>query len=196
MATKTAERPSARERLLAAADALFYHEGGHSPGIHAVLENAGVAKGSLYYIFGGKDELVAAYLRGRHERFRQRVEKAQAGIDDPAAKILALFHALADHGSMPGYRGCPFDSAAAEAPTGQCQVLAIKEYRDWLHQSVLQLAADTGVPDSQALAEALIVLYNGALATANTRPPSRAAAMTAKRLARLTLAAAKASSSV
>jgi hypothetical protein len=80
--------------------------------------------------------------------------------------------------------------------TGQCQVLAINEYRDWLHQSVLQLAEDTGVPDSQALAEALIVLYNGALATANTGPPSRAAAMTAKRLARLTLAAAKASSSV
>jgi hypothetical protein len=59
-------------------------------------------------------------------------------------------------------------------------VLAIKEYRDWLHQSVLQLAADTGMPDSQALAEALIVLFNGALATANTEPPSRAAAMTAK----------------
>jgi AcrR family transcriptional regulator len=196
MATKAARRPSARERLLAAADELFYRDGVHSTGIDAVIEKAGVAKGSLYYIFGGKDELVAAYLRGRHERFRQRVEEAQAGIDDPADKILALFDALADYISLPEYRGCPFDSAAAEAPTGQCQVLAIKEYRDWLHQSVLQLASDTGVPDSQALAEALTVLYNGALATANTGPPSRAAAMTAKRLARLTLAAAKASSSV
>ena len=76
MATKTAERPSARERLLAAADELFYRDGVHSTGIDAVIEKAGVAKGSLYYIFGGKDELVAAYLRGRHERFRQRVEEA------------------------------------------------------------------------------------------------------------------------
>jgi len=48
----------------------------------------------------------------------------------------------------------------------------------------------------EALAEALIVLYNGALASANTAAPSRTAAMTAKRIARLTLAAAKASSSV
>ena len=135
MATKTAERPSARERLLAAADELFYRDGVHSTGIDAVIEKAGVAKGSLYYIFGGKDELVAAYLRGRHERFRQQVEEAQAGIDDPADKILALFDALADYVSLPEYRGCPFDSAAAEAPTGQCQVLAINEYRDWLHQS-------------------------------------------------------------
>ena len=195
MATKTAKRPSARERLIAAADELFYRDGIHSTGIDAVIEKAGVAKGSLYYIFGGKDELVGAYLRGRHEAWRQRVEAAQASVDDPGEKILAIFDALGDYVSLPEFRGCPFDSAAAEAPAGQCQVLAIKEYRDWLHQSVLQLAADTGVPDSQALAEALIVLYNGALATANTGPPSRAAAMTAKRLARLTLAAAKASSS-
>jgi AcrR family transcriptional regulator len=195
MATKTAKRPSARERLLAAADELFYRDGVHSTGIDAVIEKAGVAKGSLYYIFGGKDELVAAYLRGRHEAFRQSVEAAQAGTDDPAEKILAIFDALGDYVSLPEFRGCPFDSAAAEAPTGQCQVLAIQEYRDWLHQSLVQLAVDTGVPDSQALAEALIVLYNGALASADTATPSRAAAMTAKRIARLTLAAAKASNS-
>jgi AcrR family transcriptional regulator len=195
MATKTAKRPSARERLLAAADELFYRDGVHSTGIDAVIEKAGVAKGSLYYIFGGKDELVAAYLRGRHKAFRQRVEAAQAGIDDPAEKILAIFDALGDYTSLPEFRGCPFDSAAAEAPAGECQMLAIKEYRDWLHLSLVQLAADTAVPDSQALAEALIVLYNGALASANTAAPSRTAAMTAKRIARLTLAAAKASTS-
>ncbi|MCW2589610.1 MAG: transcriptional regulator [Mycobacterium sp.] len=195
MVTSTAKRPSARERLLTAADELFYRDGVHSTGIDAVIEKAGVAKGSLYYIFGGKDELVAAYLRGRHEMFRQSVEQAQAGIDDPSEKVLALFDALADYISLPEFRGCPFDSAAAEAPAGQCQVLAIKEYRDWLRESVTHLAADTKVPDPQALADALIVLYNGALASANTAAPSRAPAMTAKRLAGLTLAAAKASSS-
>ena len=195
MTAKTAKRPSARERLLAASDELFYRDGVHSTGIDAVIEKAGVAKGSLYYIFGGKDELVAAYLRRRHEAWRQRIEAAQAGIDDPAEKILAIFDAIADYVSLPEFRGCPFDSAAAEAPSGECQVLAIKEYRDWLRRSLLQLAAETGVPDSQALAEALIVLYNGALASANTTPPSPTPAMTAKRIARLTLAAAKASSS-
>ena len=64
MATKTTKRPSARERLLAASDELFYRDGVHSTGIDAVIEKAGVAKGSLYYIFGGKDQPVAAYLRG------------------------------------------------------------------------------------------------------------------------------------
>jgi AcrR family transcriptional regulator len=195
MATKTVKRPSARERLLAASDELFYRDGVHSTGIDSVIEKAGVAKGSLYYIFGGKDELVAAYLRGRHEKWRQRVEAAQAGIDDPDEKVLAIFDAIADYVSLPEFRGCPFDNASAEAPAGECQELATKEYHDWLRASFLQLAADTGAADSEALADALIVLYNGALATANTAEPARTAGMTAKRIARLTLAAAKASSS-
>jgi AcrR family transcriptional regulator len=196
MATKTTKRPSARERLLAASDELFYRDGVHSTGIDAVIEKAGVAKGSLYYIFGGKDELVAAYLRGRHQVWRQRVEAAQADTDDPDEKILAIFDALADYMSRPEFRGCPFNNAAAEAPAGQAQRLAINEYRDWLRQSFRQLAVDTGAADSEALTDALIVLYDGALATTNTAEPARAAAMTAKRIARLTLAAAKASSSV
>jgi len=190
MATKTAKRPSARERLLAASDELFYRDGVHSTGIDAIIERAGVAKGSLYYIFGGKDELVAAYLRGRLESWRQRVEARQAGIDDPDEMILAVFDAIADYVSLPEFRGCPFVNAAAEAPAGESQQLAIKEYRDWVRQSFLELAADTAVADSEALADALIVLYDGALASTTLT-----AAMTAKRIARLTLAAAKASSS-
>ncbi|HME75333.1 MAG TPA: TetR/AcrR family transcriptional regulator [Mycobacterium sp.] len=195
MPEPTAKRPSPRERLLAACDELFYRDGVLSTGIDAVIEKAGVAKGSLYYIFGGKDELVAAYLRGRLEGWQQIVEAAQAGIDDPDAKILAVFDAIADYVSRPDYRGCPFHNAAAEAPTGEAQQLAIKEYRNWLRRSFGQLAAETGVSDSEALAEALIVLYRGALATTGTDEPARPAAVTAKRIARLTLAAARASSS-
>src|ERR1700757_2236006 len=90
MATKTANGPSARERLLAASDELFYRDGVHSTGIDAIIDRAGVAKGWLYYIFGGKDELVAAYLHGRHDAWRQRIEARQAGSDDPDEKILVI----------------------------------------------------------------------------------------------------------
>jgi hypothetical protein len=41
------------------------------------------------------------------------------------------------------------------------------------------LGAATGVADPQALADAPIVLYNGALATANTAKPARTAGITA-----------------
>ncbi|HXL61591.1 MAG TPA: TetR/AcrR family transcriptional regulator, partial [Mycobacterium sp.] len=128
------------------------------------------------------------------DTWRDRVKSAQAGINDPEGKILAVFDAIADEVSRPEFRGCPFVNAAAEAPAGEAQELAIKEYRRWVRQSFNALAAETGVTDSAALADALIVLYDGALATAEVDNTARAAAMTAKRVARLTVAVAKASS--
>jgi hypothetical protein len=95
--------------------------------------------------------------------------------------------------SRPEFRGCPFVNAAAEAPAGKAQELVIKEYRRWVRESFLALAAETGVTEPAALADALILLYDGALATAEVSKTARAAAMTAKRIARLTIAVAKAS---
>ena len=62
-----------------------------------------------------------------------------------------------------------------------------------MRDSFLALAADTGVADTASLADALLVLYDGALATAEVDSTARTAAMTAKRIARLTIAVAKAS---
>ena len=53
-------RRPARERLLTAAEELFYREGVQSVGIDKIIERAGVAKASLYSNFTGKDDLVRA----------------------------------------------------------------------------------------------------------------------------------------
>ncbi|MGH3642003.1 MAG: TetR/AcrR family transcriptional regulator [Mycobacterium sp.] len=198
MAKKPAppKRPSARERLLAASDELFYRDGVHSTGIDAVIEKAGVAKGSLYYIFGGKDELIAAYLRGRHESWRNQVEERQRTVEDPAEKILVMFDAIGDYAALPDYRGDAFANASAEAPAGSAQELATKNFREWLRGSLHDLASQTGVIDPEALVDALVVLHDGAMATAMMDNTSRGTAKTARRIAQLTLAAAKASSSV
>src|SRR5580658_7461844 len=62
---------SARERILETADDLFYHEGIHAVGIDTIIEKSGVAKMSLYRSFASKDELVAAYLEARGQRYWQ-----------------------------------------------------------------------------------------------------------------------------
>src|SRR5690349_17397815 len=67
------ERVSARERLLAAADELFYEGGIHTVGIDRVIERAGVAKASLYDTFGSKDALIRAYLEARHDARKARL---------------------------------------------------------------------------------------------------------------------------
>ena len=62
--------------MLGAANELFYSEGVHTVGIDRVIEQAGVAKASLYNTFGSKDELVRAYLETRHTSVTQRIMQA------------------------------------------------------------------------------------------------------------------------
>src|SRR5712692_9844931 len=98
MTSKTASGPrvSARERLLAAADELFYENGINLVGIDRVIERAGVAKASLYDCFGSKEELIRAYLKGRAERRQARIVERIAGLPTPREKILGVFDLLAE----------------------------------------------------------------------------------------------------
>ncbi|TME70063.1 MAG: helix-turn-helix transcriptional regulator, partial [Chloroflexi bacterium] len=72
MVLKTRERQSARDRLLRAADELFYSEGVHVVGVDRIVERAGVTKATLYNTFGSKDDLVRAYLEQHMRRRRER----------------------------------------------------------------------------------------------------------------------------
>jgi AcrR family transcriptional regulator len=159
-AAQTPRKRSARDRLLETADRLFYDEGIHNVGIDRVLEESGVAKGSLYYNFSGKDELVHTYLHNRHARWAARIDAELASAATPSAKILAVFQALAELFAEPGFRGCTFINAAAEAQPGSAEQLANKDFRTWLHELFGALVAAAGYPDR--LAWQLVMLYDGA----------------------------------
>jgi AcrR family transcriptional regulator len=106
MAVKNAARPSARERLLAAANELFYEEGVHTVGIDRVIEQAGVAKGSLYNTFGSKDELIHAYLKVRHDTIAERITRTLENYDTPRDRLLGVFEAQGPGLRVrPGQRG-------------------------------------------------------------------------------------------
>src|SRR3954467_11723435 len=115
MPRKNSERGSARERLLAAANELFYEEGVHTVGIERVIERAGVAKASLYDTFGSKEELVRSYLASRHEARRARITQGLSKYDTPRERLLGVFDLLSAIVSEPGFRGCAFVRAGAEA---------------------------------------------------------------------------------
>ena len=162
-ANETVTRSSPRDRLLEAADELFYAEGVQSVGIDRLIERAGVAKASLYSTFGSKEELVRVYLERRHDRQLARLRAAarDAG-DDPVQQILAVFDAQASRFSDPTYHGCAFATAAAEAPPGGQIELATESYRADIRQLFTDLAAAAGAGDPELLANQLQLLYDGA----------------------------------
>src|ERR1700742_2141338 len=111
----SADRPSARDRLLAADNELFYNEGVHTVGIDRIIEQAGVAKASLYNTYGSKDELVRAYLQLRFDARRDATMAALALVDSPREKLLAIFDLLETTCRRPGFHGCAFVNASVEA---------------------------------------------------------------------------------
>jgi len=163
MAVKEAStpRPSARDRLLAAANELFYNEGVHTVGIDRVIEQAGVAKASLYNTFGSKDELVRAYLETRHASVTQRIMQAVDRHDTPRERLLAVFEGQGELFAQPGYRGCAFARASAESHPGDPAERAAEDYRRWVRDLLTELAAQAGASEPDVLGRQLHLLYDG-----------------------------------
>jgi AcrR family transcriptional regulator len=179
-------RRTAKQRLLEAADDLFYSEGIHTVGIDRVIAHAGVAKGSLYYSFTGKDELVHDYLTHRHARWAERVAAGIEAHTDPRARILAVYDVLGTLFAQPDYRGCAFMNATAEAAPDSVEAQAATTFRAWVRNLFLDLATDVDARDPKQVAETLVLLYDGAVATAQMDKAPEAA-RTARRIAELIL---------
>jgi AcrR family transcriptional regulator len=160
-AGERAKLPSARERLLDAADELFYKEGIHIVGIDRVIEQAGVAKASLYSTFGSKDELVRAYLNRKYDQRRTHITQWLTRYDNPRDRLLGVFDVLGDTIAQPGYHGCAFANATAESSRGSVAEQVTQEYRAWTRSLFTDLARDAGAADPATLGAQLHLLYDG-----------------------------------
>lgn len=175
-------RLSARERLLAAAEELFYEEGVHSVGIEKVIERAGVAKASLYGNFKNKDDLIRTYLENRQVARRSRIEKHMARHTAPREKLLSIFDALAEAMAERSYRGCPFTRASAEMRPESSAKGVCDEARRWTRELFTDLARQAGAADPAQAAQQLVLLYDGA-SVAVQMDGDRHAALNAKAVA-------------
>lgn len=170
------DRRPARERLLAAADELFYEEGVNLVGIDRVIERAGVAKASLYDCFGSKEELIRSYLQQRHEERQARVLERVSRYTSPRQKILAVFDSMAEVAAKPGFRGCAFARASAEARPGSSVKAMCDASRAWNLELFADLARQAGAADPDRVAQQLRLLYDGASLSAHVDRNGTAAA--------------------
>jgi AcrR family transcriptional regulator len=177
MSTKALDRASARDRLLAVADELFYEEGIHTVGIDRVIERAGVAKATLYNVFGSKDELIRAYLTARHEARQERIQNGLARYDTPRERLLGVFDVLGGVFAQPGFHGCAFLNASAEATAGSAVAEVSSQSRAWVRSLFTDLSQAAGAADPDRLAQQLVLLYDGATVSARMdHDPTAAAA--------------------
>src|SRR5258706_3515589 len=157
---------SARERLLNAADELFYEHGINVIGIDRVIEKAGVAKASLYDCFDGKEDLIRSYVQARDERRRARILDRIRPLKKPKDKALAVFDILSELASQPDFHGCAFNRAGAESTPDSKVRGACEDARAWMHELFLGIAREARAPDAENLARQLTVIYDGASVSA------------------------------
>nr|WP_228047634.1 TetR/AcrR family transcriptional regulator [Saccharopolyspora sp. HNM0983] len=150
---------------MAAAEELFYERGITAVGVDLIAERSGVTKRTLYNRFGSKDQLVAAYLAGRDERWRELVRGAVDAADGPVEAVVAPFVALRTW-SGSGARGCAFINALAELPDldhPAHRIAAAEKF--WLRDLFAELAAAAGCAHPTELGTRLLLLHEGAVAT-------------------------------
>ncbi|GAA4536295.1 TetR/AcrR family transcriptional regulator [Amycolatopsis samaneae] len=172
----------ARERLVKAAEDLFFAEGIRAVGVERLLRASGVGRASFYRHFASKDDLVATMLRGYDTQLRAWLREVITRADgDP----LAMFDGLATRLSATNFRGCAsintmVELADPDDPTRRIAVehkeAMIRELRD-----LLGTAPDDDLP------EQLLLLFDGALVSA-LREHSPAPARRAKAVAAALLA--------
>lgn len=154
---------SARERILATADRLFYGNGIQAIGVQRLIEESEVTRVTFYRHFPSKDDLVLAYLEDRMQRAQAAV---QAIIDahpgDPRGALHAWAVALTEDGMVDEYRGCTFVNAAAEYEPLEhpVRLLAI-DMRRWVNETTETLLRRGGHPDPAAAARLLMALRTG-----------------------------------
>ncbi|KOG41795.1 TetR/AcrR family transcriptional regulator [Streptomyces resistomycificus] len=173
----------ARERVLDAAEELFYGRGVQSVGMDEVRAASGVSLKRLYQLFPAKEQLVRAYLERRDGRWRGRLAAYVEREEEPQRRVLAVFDWLEEWFGEDGFRGCAWINSYGElGATSPLVVARVRAHKEAFGAYLASLVAGAGRP--AALAAPLFLLAEGAMVTAGITGSTRPAAE-ARKAARL-----------
>ncbi len=160
--------PATRDRILDAANRLFYDEGIRAVSVDAIAEKAGLTKKTLYYHFKSKDDLIVGYLTSRDQPnlalFAKWFEAADGDLPD---KVAAIFVQLTKSARHPKWKGCGFLRTAAELanmpghPAVAVGAAHKKKFEAWLAGEF----QGAGIRSADALSRHIVLLLDGVFST-------------------------------
>ncbi|HVI47298.1 MAG TPA: TetR/AcrR family transcriptional regulator [Chitinophaga sp.] len=155
-----------REKIMATAGKLFYEQGYNATGINQILEEAGVAKASLYSHFGSKEELGIAYLKEMSIAWFRAFFTAIGKKTIPEDRLLAIFSFLEDNMLKQEFMGCRFINMLAETGNNDMQQAIVahkQQLRDQIHQLTVAACSQLPARDTKAIADTVYLLFEGAI---------------------------------
>ncbi|HEY0213809.1 MAG TPA: TetR/AcrR family transcriptional regulator [Paenirhodobacter sp.] len=150
--------------ILDVAGGLFYREGIRAVGIDRIILEADIAKATLYRHFRSKEDLVLAYLEGRHTAVMAGLDEVLAKYPDPRAQIAEIFERLYIKAGNPEFRGCAFGLAVAEHGESERIVGLARMHKSAVAEVLNGIAHRAGLQQADQIGRHLALLYDGALA--------------------------------
>ncbi|HJQ02525.1 MAG TPA: TetR/AcrR family transcriptional regulator [Jatrophihabitans sp.] len=186
----------ARQRIVAAAVALFAEQGYDATSVNQVVVRAGVAKGALYHHFQSKDDLL-------YEVYRELVDRQLAGLHailarglDPASTLRALIDDLVVTTAASAAEAKVF--ARESHRLGDANQARVRAARRSIHDAVIELVRNgqasgdfAPVASPEMVSFTLFGVINGLPVWYRPDGPKRAEELAAE-LAALILAALRA----
>ena len=152
-----------QEKLFHTAARLFYRHGYRATGVDTIASESGIGKMTLYRHYPSKDDLIVAFLQASDEDFWTYFERSTKGAKTARGKLLAFFEALQDYVTSPACYGCPFINLATEYPEVEYAGHQVAlEHKQSVRTRFIQLAREAGARKPTALANALLLLMDGA----------------------------------
>jgi len=153
------------DKILDTAERLFYKQGYHNTGTNQVIEEADIAKASLYKHFETKDDLMLAYVQRLHQQWFERFEGQINKVTGRKEKLLAIFDYYVERQQFREYGGCPFIKANSEAgmadPRVQEEITNAKlRLKNFIKQLVMASGHKKILSDKE-LAETIFLLTEG-----------------------------------
>jgi AcrR family transcriptional regulator len=157
---------SVREQIIETANRLFYNQGYNLTGINQIIEEAGVAKASLYYHFPSKEDLCIEYLKKRYESWSAMLERFLTGITEPKESIVKCFECRSQYLLDTNYGGCSYIRIVAEMPQRSekinHQVILNKEKQRKFFTDQVRKMKRSSASSVNDLANTIFLLFDGA----------------------------------
>jgi AcrR family transcriptional regulator len=178
----------ARRRILEAAYELFSTRGIRSVGIEEVIDQAGVAKATLYRHFRTKDDLVLAFLDQREQAWTREFVEAEARRRGatPEERLLAIFDVFDEWFRQETFEACSFINVLLELGADHPAGKACIAHLDNIRTVVRELAEEAGLRKPRSFARSWHILMKGSIISAAEGDVD--AAKRAKALGRLLIA--------
>lgn len=160
-----------RERIIDAAQALFFEQGISRVTVDAVAALAGSTKMTLYRHFETKDVLVLEWLRLLTEQYSAVLDDlAEQWPAEPARQLEGFAEFIAEDLAASGYRGCPFTNSLAELgdPLHPARRV-IESHKQRQFQRIAALCREAGLPEPVNVAQELTLLLEGAQVVAQNK---------------------------